>query len=684
MTNRLAHETSPYLLQHAHNPVDWFPWGEEALRTARRLERPIFLSIGYSACHWCHVMERESFEDPDTAAVLNEHFVNIKVDREERPDLDETYMQAVQMFTGGHGGWPMSVFLTPERIPFFGGTYFPPADRHGMPSFKTVLRFVSEAWRERRGDVDRTTAQVSEAIRRMAEVEAEDAPPGHDVLESAFQHLRRSFDAQNGGFGGAPKFPPAMALSFLLRWAQRHDSEDARLMIETTLRKMAQGGIHDHLGGGFHRYATDAHWLVPHFEKMLYDNALLARVYLEAYQAGGDAAHAAVVRDILDYVAREMIAPEGGFATAQDADSDGAEGKYFVWTPDEIAGVVGGDDARILCAYFDVTPAGNFEHGASVLSIPCGAPEVAARLGIDVDALDATVARGRSALAAARARRVAPERDDKLVVAWNGLMISAYARAGSVLRDPSYVEQARRAADFILAKRGAGPLFRTFKDGKTRGPGFLDDHACFLAALLDLYEATFEPHWMTAASALQATLDAEFWDTASGGYFYTGRNHEELLARSRHPFDNATPAGNSVEVSNLLRLAALTGRTELAARAETTLRVFATHLRHYPAGMAEMLCALDLHLGPALQIALAADAESHLAAAVHAGFAPRKVVAGRPVTGDAATLALLADRGPVSGQPAAYVCLGTTCLPPETDPIRLAATIRRAHQPVEQ
>ena len=678
--NRLAHETSPYLLQHAHNPVDWFPWGEEALATARRLDRPIFLSIGYSACHWCHVMERESFEDTSTAALLNEHFVNIKVDREERPDLDETYMQAVQLFSGGHGGWPMSVFLTPDRVPFFGGTYFPPVDRHGMPSFKTILQFVSEAWRERRADVTQTTTQVVQAIRQMAAVEPEDAVPGLDVLENAFEHLRRSFDAQNGGFGGAPKFPPAMALSFLLRWAQRTGSEDARTMVETTLLWMARGGIHDQIGGGFHRYATDAHWLVPHFEKMLYDNALLARVYLEAFQSSGDAAHVIVVRDILDYIGREMTTAEGGFTSAQDADSEGVEGQFFAWKPEEIAAVAGAGDARILCAYYDVTERGNFEHGASVLSVPRDPDVVATRLGIGLEDLRAAIERGRAALAAARAQRVAPGRDDKVVVAWNGLMISAFARAGAVLQEPAYVERAVRAATFLLDTAAEGALFRTTKDGRKRGPGFLDDHACFLAALLDLYEATFEPRWMEAAERLLAATDAEFWDDAGGGYFYTGRSHEELVARSRHPFDNATPSGNSVQCANLIRMAALLDAPERAVRAARTLQMFAAHLRRYPGGMAEMLCTLDLHLGPLVQVAIAGE-DASLASAARTVYAPRKVIAGWPASGAPAPLALLAHRGPLQGRAAAYVCLGTACLQPVTDPQALVEAIRRIHTP---
>jgi uncharacterized protein YyaL (SSP411 family) len=678
--NRLAGETSPYLLQHARNPVDWYPWGPEALERARREDRPIFLSIGYSACHWCHVMEHESFEDPETARLLNESFVCIKVDREERPDLDEIYMQAVQLFTGGHGGWPMSVFLTPALEPYFGGTYFPPADRHGMPGFRSVLRFAADAYRTRRQDVGQTTRQVVEALQQMAALPQPGAPPGRDLLDRAFEALLRGFDAQNGGFGGAPKFPPPMALSFLMRHHARSGRPESLDMVHRTLQRMASGGLYDQLGGGFHRYSVDAHWLVPHFEKMLYDNALLARTYLEAYVLTGEPSYRDVTLEVLDWVAREMTSPQGGFYSAQDADSEGVEGKFFAWRPQELVDVLGEPDARIAARWFDVGAPGNFEHGASVLSVPRDAGVVAAELGIGVDELRATVARARASLFAARERRVHPGRDDKIIVAWNGLMISAFARAHQVLGRPEDLARGRAAADFVLERAGDG-LFRTARDGRVQGRGFLDDHACFIAALLDLYEACFEPRWIEAALRFEADVERQFADQAAGGFFYSGGQHETLLARSRHPFDTPTPSGNAVHCQNLLRLALLDGDAGRRGRAERTLALFEDLMRQYPSGTAEMLCGLDLALGPALQVAVAGGGPgaAALLRAVHGTFAPRKVVAGWPAEGPAAPVALLEGRQAVAGRAAAYVCRDFACLMPITDPEALARAVREAH-----
>ena len=676
--NRLLGETSPYLLQHAHNPVDWYPWGAAALAAAREADKPIFLSVGYSSCHWCHVMEHESFEDPQTAQVLNEDFVSIKVDREERPDLDEIYMQAVQLFTGGHGGWPMSVFLTPDLRPYFGGTYFPPQDRHGLPGFRTVLRFAADLYRTRRADVERTGEQVVAALRQLAATEPAADLPGQALLDAAHAAFRRSFDAHDGGFGSAPKFPPAMGLGFLLRYHARTGAPEAVEMVRQTLVRMARGGIHDQLGGGFHRYSTDAHWLVPHFEKMLYDNALLARAYIEGWQVCGEPLFQEVARGILEYVMREMTGPEGGFCSAQDADSEGVEGKYFVWTPGDIAAAVGAEEARIACRYWDVTEHGNFEDKASVLAVPRDPAAVAAELGLEPEALRAVIEGVRRSLLAVRSRRVPPARDDKVIVAWNGLMISALARASRVLGDERYFAAAASAAGFILDRTANGPLFRTAKDGRTAGTGYLDDYAAFVAALLDLYEASFERHWIEAAIRLDDAVQSEFWDPDQGGYFYAGARHESMLARSRQPFDNPTPSGNALEIGNLLRLAALTGDSTRRERAGHTLRLFAAGMEQYPAGMAEMLSALDLELGPMLQVAIAGREAGALAEVVRQPFLPRKVVAGWPAAGEPADLALLRDRGPVAGRPAAYVCREFTCLTPVTDPAALGRALLAA------
>ncbi len=673
--NRLAAETSPYLRQHANNPVDWYAWGPEALERARQEDRPIFLSVGYSACHWCHVMEHESFENEAIAAQLNAAFVSIKVDREERPDIDELYMQAVQLFSGGHGGWPMSVFLTPQLEPFFGGTYFPPTERHGMPSFPQVLHFTAEAYRARRGDVETTARQVVDALRTMAELPPSTDVPDTAVLDNAFATLERAYDPEAGGFGGAPKFPPSMALSFLLRYQARTAAPSALRMVNHTLLRMARGGLCDQLGGGFHRYSTDARWLVPHFEKMLYDNALLARTYVEAWQATGAPWLRDVATETLGYLGREMRAPGGGFAAAQDADSENSEGKFFAWTPDEITARIGAADGRVVCRYFGVEARGNFEAGTSVLSIPRDPEVVAAELGLGIDELSAIVRRARTTLFAARAERVAPGRDDKVVVAWNGLAISAFARAARAFDDAAWLAPAREAAAFILDHMTGDTLFRTYKDERTKGPGFLDDYAAFITGLLDLYESTFEPRWIDAAQRLDAVLDADFWDSEHGGFFFTGRGHEALLARSRQPYDNATPAGNSLHAGNLLRLAALTGDGGTRQRAWRTLTTFGRLMRDSPGGMAEMLCALDWALGPNAEVAIVGrgPAARALATAVHRPFAPHKVVAGWPEQGPPAGLALLAGREPPASGAAAHVCRDFACQVPVTDPAGIGA-----------
>ena len=675
-SNRLAHETSPYLLQHAHNPVQWFPWGDEALRQARDANKPIFLSVGYSACHWCHVMERESFEDAETARLMNELFVNIKVDREERPDLDEIYMQAVQLFSGGHGGWPMSVFLTPKLEPFYAGTYFPPTPRHGMPSFRTTLQSVADAWTSRREHVDQTTQQVLAALQQMARVEADADVPGIEVLDAAYGMLRNSYDAGEGGFGGAPKFPHSMDIAFLLRYARRTGAGDARDMALRTLRKMARGGICDQLGGGFHRYSTDARWLVPHFEKMLYDNALLARTYLEGFLVSGDVFHRDVAERVLDYVQHEMCNPEGGFYSAQDADTEGEEGRYFVWTPREFADHCGAEDARVLCAYYGVTEHGNFENGTSVLSVPRDDDVVASELGISVPTLHDTIARARGRLVEARQRRVRPGLDDKIIAAWNGLMIRAFAQAHQVLRRPEYLTAARVAATFVLERSPDG-VFRTWKDGRSSGPGFLDDWAGMIAAFLDLYEASFEPRWMEAARAWNETVLDEFRDTESGGFFYSSRRHQTLLTRSRNFLDTATPSGNSIQIGNLLRLSMWTGEGRLWDAAAQALRGLGRVVRQYPSAMGEMLCNLDLFHGPAQEVAIVGrgpQAEA-LVREAFAGFRPNKVVAGWPAEGDPADLALLADRALVDGKPAAYVCRKHACQAPVTGVGALGRTL---------
>ena len=622
-------------------------------------------------------MEHESFADNETAALMNALFVNVKVDREERPDIDDIYMQAVQLFTGGHGGWPMSVFLTPQLEPFFAGTYFPPGPRHGMPGFKTVLQLVADAYRERRGDVARTAQQVVTALQQASRPTAGTETPGVEILRGAFATLERLYDPAHGGFGGAPKFPHSMDLSFLLRYARRSGDANATAMALETLRRMAAGGIHDQLGGGFHRYATDARWLVPHFEKMLYDNALLARAYLEAFQVSGDPFFRVVCTRILDWVSREMTGPDGGFYSALDADSDGAEGKYYVWTPAEIEAACGPETARVLCTYFGVSPEGNFEEHRTVLWVPRAAEFVAAELGLTVRLLETSLDTGRRELLALRERRVKPGLDDKVVSAWNGLMIRAFAQAHAVLRVPEYLQRAQAAAELIRQHSGDG-LFRTLRQGRTSGPGFLDDWACMIAACLDLYEACFAPRWLALAEEWSARLDAEF-DDGAGGWRYTGSKHEKLPAAARNTLDTSTPSGSSVHTGNLLRLGLLTGEERWRERAERNLRAQGTELRQASSAMGEMLCALDLYLGPACEVAIAGtgEAAAALVRAVFAPFVPNKVVAGWPEEGPPAPLALLQDRTPVGGSAAVYVCRQHVCQAPVTraDDVR---------QPLEQ
>ncbi|HLJ93432.1 MAG TPA: thioredoxin domain-containing protein, partial [Gemmataceae bacterium] len=534
--NHLLQETSPYLRQHAHNPVDWYPWGPEALERARQLDRPIFLSIGYSACHWCHVMEHESFEDPEVAQILNDHFVSIKVDREERPDLDQVYMTAVQMLTG-QGGWPMSMFLTPDLKPFYGGTYFPPDDRYGRPGFKRLLLALGEAWQSRRGEITESSDQITERLQQASRVEPADGELDESLLQNAVRMHARVFDSTYGGFGQAPKFPHAVELGLLLRLWKRFGDDQALHMARLTLDRMAGGGIYDHLGGGFHRYSTDERWLVPHFEKMLYDNALLTAAYLDAYQATGEPLYAAVVTETLGYIQREMTSPEGPFYSTQDADSEGEEGKFYVWSAQEIEQVLGKERAELFTDVYGVTPEGNWERH-NILHRSRSNEQDARMLRLPEAELRRMLDESKRELLAVRSRRVWPGRDEKVLTSWNALMITAFARASQVLGNPDYSNQAIRAADFLLGSMRSpdGRLFRTYSAGsQPKLNGYLEDYAFLLDAVVTLYEATFELRWIEAALNLATVLIAEFWDESEGGFFYTGRSHEALIARTKDP-----------------------------------------------------------------------------------------------------------------------------------------------------
>src|SRR4051794_12613145 len=592
MSNRLAQETSPYLLQHRDNPVNWYPWGEEAHSRAREQDRPILLSIGYSACHWCHVMERESFEDPATAAYMNEHFVNVKVDREERPDVDALYMEAVQTISG-QGGWPMTVFLDPEGVPFYGGTYFPPDDGRGMPSFRMVMEAVVDAFENKREEIHERAPEMRARLGAIGQVEPAVDAPEAAMLEEAVTRLRESADPQRGGFGGAPKFPPASALELLLARGERP-------VVERTLDAMLAGGIYDQLGGGFARYSVDAAWLVPHFEKMLYDNALLARAYLHGWQALGHERYRRACKETLDWALREMRGPEGGFYSALDADSEGEEGRFYVWTPDQIRGVLSpaepDDPNRIsfstqqiekLMQFYGVSEGGNFE-GRSILHL--------AR-GCDAEEPEA-LGEMRQALYEARAKRVWPGLDDKRLASWNALMVAALAEAGAVLERDDYLDAAKACAEFIWEEMrdSDGNLLRTYKDGRTHLNAYLEDHAYLLEALLTLYEATFEQRWFERAQELAKTTVARFGDPDRGGFFSTSDDHESLIARRKEIGDHPIPSGNSSAAMGLLRLAALTGERGYEQRAEAVFRLFAKPAGSHPESFAHLLRAIDFHL----------------------------------------------------------------------------------------
>jgi uncharacterized protein YyaL (SSP411 family) len=682
VSNRLAHETSPYLLQHKDNPVDWYPWGEEALARAHAEDRPILLSIGYAACHWCHVMAHESFEDEQTAALMNELFVNIKVDREERPDLDTIYMEAVQALTG-HGGWPMTVFLTPAGEPFYGGTYFPPTSRQGLPAFRDVVRGVADAYRERRDDVAHNATQLRERLQASVQLVADTASEDTltpATLELAVQTLRQGFDGTQGGFGTAPKFPQPMTLDFLLRQHVRTNSTATLSMAELTLEKMARGGMYDQLGGGFHRYSVDDRWLVPHFEKMLYDNALLAPVYLHAYQLTSKDLYRRIAVEVLDWIVREMTAPEGGFYSTLDADSEGQEGKYYTWTLDELTRLLGHDDARLVAAYFGMQPRGHVE-GANVLHLPRTIDVAAERTGASIERLGEALDKARVLLTNTRDHRTPPGRDEKILTAWNGLAIRAFATAASALGRADYGARAETAATFLLANvRQNGRLFRTYKDDQAKLNGYLEDYACLADGLLALYEATFAPHWLEEARALVVTMLDQFWDEDGGGFFDTSRDHEPLIARPKSVFDNAVPSGNSVAADVLLRLAVIYDEPAWTARAARILRGLREPMTRYPTAFGRLLCALDFAVAAPQEVALVGTWDAPDTAAlldvVRLRFRPNTVVALRePGVRENIQPALLRGRNLVDGRATAYVCQHYACQHPVTVPDELAAQL---------
>ena len=675
--NRLARETSPYLLQHAHNPVDWYPWGDEAFARARAENKPVLLSIGYSACHWCHVMERESFENRDIATLMNERFVNVKVDREERPDVDDVYMRAVQLMVG-RGGWPLTVFLTPEGRPFHGGTYFPPVDRHGMPGFPRVLEAVSRAFHEQPENVAKAVGQLVAGVQRSEEPAGGAAALDPTLSRRAAEALVRHVDTDYGGLGGAPKFPHTRAFQLLLRQWRATGRRELLDAVTLTARRMAQGGIYDQIGGGFHRYSVDARWLVPHFEKMLYDNAEIPRLYLDLFQITGDDAYRRVVVDTLDYLLREMRHEGGGFYSATDADSEGEEGKFFVWTPAEVAAVVDAADVELVCRYWDITDEGNFE-GANIAHVTLGVDQVARLFGRSPEEAAAAIETARLALFAARRRRVPPACDDKILTSWNALLIGTLAEAGRVLDEPRYIAAAAAAADFLWSQvRRNGRLLHGWTKGEAKQDAFLDDHAFLAAAVLDLYEATGDPKQLSRARELVGALETRFHDDAGGGYFFTPHDGEALIVRTKSGADGSIPSGNGVAAVTLLRLHAFTGEERLRGRAEEILRLYQSAAAENPFGYTTWLEALERWSEGSIEVIVVGprdgtDTRALWRAAASRWIPHRSVVRIEPDADEVPEVAR--DRPAVAGRATAYVCRNFTCSRPVHTPEELQSLL---------
>lgn len=663
-TNRLAGETSPYLLQHAHNPVDWYPWGEEAFEKARSDDKPVLVSIGYSACHWCHVMEHESFEDEATAVLMNEHFVNIKVDMEERPDVDQIYMTFVQITTG-HGGWPMNVFMTPDKLPFFGGTYFPPERRYNMPSFKQVLASIAEAYTERRDELLRSANDILGELRRVSIGSGTAVGLDTEVLDHAFQSHLRSFDASNGGFGGAPKFPSVMSLEFLLRYHGRTGNVDALEMVRKTCEKMAAGGIYDQLGGGFHRYSVDAVWLVPHFEKMLYDNAQLCRVYLHLFQITRDDQFKQTAVEILEYLKREMLDADGGFYSTQDADSEGVEGKFFVWTPDEIEALLGENDAQIFDFYYDVSEEGNFEE-KNILNRKYSSEAAARALRIDSSELENVLNRSREVLFREREKRIKPFRDEKVLTAWNGLALAAFAEAAAILDSAEYLEIAKRNADFLLANLQAdGRLLRTWKTGTAKLNAYVEDYASLCDGLIELYQVSGEITYLTEAKRLADSMIVDFWDAESGGFFFTSNEHEELIVRNKDFFDNATPSGNSVAADVLTKLSRFFGDDKYHRFATKVLQLAAQQIRRHPLGFGRALAAIESQIAGSMEVVIVGEKGNELDRTLWRNYLPNKIVVlSNDPAKEAGSIGLLEGKTAFEDKPTAYVCRDFVCRKP--------------------
>lgn len=671
-TNRLAGEKSPYLLQHAHNPVDWYPWGEEALGKARREDKPIFLSIGYATCHWCHVMAHESFEDEGVARLLNQDYVAVKVDREERPDLDQIYMSVCQSLTG-RGGWPLSIFMTPEGKPFFAGTYFPKTARMGMSGFTELLQQIAALWKKDRERVFRAGEEITAALQSRPAPAGPEVRLGPTTLEAGYDQLRRSFDARWGGFGAAPKFPTPHHLTFLIRWDRRHPDSQARPIVTKTLEAMRLGGVFDQVGLGFHRYSVDAQWLVPHFEKMLYDQALLAMAYTEAFQAWGDPFHAQVTREIFDYVLRDMTDPEGGFYSAEDADSEGHEGLFYIWTPEQVKKILGEETGELFCRCYDITSKGNFE-GKNIPNLPLPLAKCAEREGRDPAELEKILEEARRSLFEVRQTRIHPLKDDKILTAWNGLMIAALAKGAQALDEPDYARAAARSARFILERMMTpeGRLYRRFRDGHLANPGYLEDYAFFIWGLIELYEATLDLDFLEAAVRLNREMTALFWDDDQGGFFFTARDGENLITRGKEVYDGAAPSGNSVALLNLLRLSRITGETVWEEKAERLMGAFAATVQEVPQAYTQFLNGVDWVVGPAREMVIAGDPghpiSRAMVRALRQAFLPNKVLLFKSPGSEGERLGRIAPFAeaivPPAEKPEAYICEQYACRRP--------------------
>ena len=679
-SNRLIHETSPYLLQHAHNPVDWHPWGNEAFQKAKRENKPVLLSIGYSACHWCHVMERESFENEQIAALMNDLFISIKVDREERPDLDEIYMNAVQLLTG-RGGWPMTMFLTPDGKPFYGGTYFPPEDRQGMPGFPKILLGVSQAYRERSADVEKSVGEILAALQRMSETHQSDKDFSPDIIAASCEKISRAYDSDNGGLGQAPKFPNAGVYELFLRHFHHSKSERYLEMIVHTLTKMARGGIYDHLGGGFHRYSVDAKWLVPHFEKMLYDNAQLLAIYAHAYAITGETLFKSVVEETAHYLLGEMFQAVGGFYSTQDADSEGEEGKFFVWTPDEISRLLGTEAGEVFCRIYDVSDQGNFEE-KNILHPILTIEQASKYFGKEKSVIETLVAEAKTKLFTEREKRIKPFRDEKIITAWNGLALSGLAAAIKISGEAALITAVTQTIEFIFDKMFRdGFLLHTYKDGQAKLLGYLDDYAFLAVGLLDIYETLLDRAFLDRALQLNEIMLREFWDEEEGGFFYTGKSQEQLISRAKPIFDASIPSGNAMATQLLLRLNHITGQNDYRARAEKVLRSYYDVMENQPFGFAHMLCAVDQHLNPPKEIVVVGNIDDPrtkaLLAEVHRIYLPNKVlqlVGAEQALEDISPL--LRGKTQVNGQPTAYLCQNFTCSAPVTNPAELKSLLQ--------